>query len=257
MDPHLKRSIEEIGQHAWYHSYEVLPGVHSNGRHVTNAAAIFDTRHKLPQNLKGKRVLDIGALDGPYSFELESRGAQVTSLDIQHPDVTGYNIAHRARRSSARYIQGSVYHLSRLLRGERFDIVTYFGVWYHLKHPILALEEIHSVLADDGLVCFEGEALLNYIESPRTHQPMESIERAGQLSRSDAPISLYYGGPYKSDNWSWYVPNPACVHEWFATAAMRIESWGTWDAHPNQRMFGNARKIPGMEIPVDNPIWDR
>lgn len=251
----MKRSLEEIEQHSWYHSFEVLPGVFTKGRHSTNAAAIFDTRHKLPQDLRGLRALDIGALDGPYSFELERRGATVTSLDIQHPDVTGFNVARRARRSSARYVQGSVYHLGRLLAGERFDIITYFGVWYHLKHPILALEEIHRVLADDGLVCFEGEALLNYVESPRTGKSVESMERAIQIAGSEAPYSLYYGGPYKGDHWSWYVPNPACVHEWFSTAAMRIESWGAWDEHPNQRMFGNARKIPGAEIPVDNPIW--
>jgi tRNA (mo5U34)-methyltransferase len=247
--------LAAIRQHKWYHTFEVLPGVWSAGVHPTDAAALFETRFSLPQDLRGKRALDIGALDGPYSFELERRGAEVTSLDIQRWDVTGYSIAHRARKSRARYVQGSVYHLERLLPGEKFDIITYFGVWYHLKHPIVAVEQIQSVLKDDGVCFAEGECLLNYIEDPKSHSMVEPIEFARRLARSPAPYSLYYAGPYKGDRWSWYVPNPACVEQWFQTAGMRIEHSGTWDQHPHQRMYCTARKIPGAAIDVDNPVW--
>jgi tRNA (mo5U34)-methyltransferase len=255
LESHIDKSKREINAHKWYHSYEVLPGVVSPGVNPTNAAKIFNDRHKLPQDLRGKKALDIGALDGPYSFELEHRGAKVVSIDIQSPNVTGYNIAHRARKSQARYVQGSVYHLSELLKGERFDIITYFGVWYHLKHPIIALEQIWKALADDGLVCFEGECLLNYVESAKTGQPCETVDRARALARSEAPYSLFYAGAYKKDAWSWYVPNTECVHQWFDCAAMRVESHGFWDDHPHQRMYGNARKIPGRTFIEDNPIW--
>lgn len=255
MSDDLETSLREIQNHEWYHSYEVLPGVMSPGRNVTNAAKIFDDRHQLPQDLRGLRALDIGALDGPYTFELERRGAEVTGLDIQSPDVTGFNIARRARKSKARYVQGSVYHLSELLKGERFDIITYFGVWYHLKHPIIALEQIWNALKDDGVVCFEGECLRTYIESPKTHARCVEPEAASAIGKSEAPYSLFYAGAYKGDAWSWYVPNAACVEQWFDCAAMRITSHGFWDSHPHQRMFGNARKIPGRSFIEDNPVW--
>ncbi len=248
-------SIREIQNHGWYHSYEVLPGVTSPGRNVTNAANIFDQRHKLPQSLSGLRALDIGALDGPYTFELERRGAEVTALDIQSPDVTGFNIARRARKSNVRYVQGSVYHLSELLKGEKFDIITYFGVWYHLKHPIIALEQIWNALKYDGLVCFEGECLCSYIESPKTHRICVDPPGATLIGKSEAPYSLFYADEYKGDKWSWYVPNAACVEQWFDCAAMKITSHGFWDSHPHQRMFGNAKKIPGRNFIEDNPVW--
>ena len=45
----------------------------------------FQRRIKLmgiPNDLTGKRVLDIGAYDGFFSFEFERRGADVLSVDI-------------------------------------------------------------------------------------------------------------------------------------------------------------------------------
>ena len=118
------------------------------GKRPTNARANLE-RFKLPENLTGKRALDIGALDGPYSFELERRGARVVAMDIQDPDHTGFNTAKRVRRSGVEYVQGNAYDLAKLTTG-KFDIVCFLGVYYHMKHPLLAFEQIHSVLADDG-----------------------------------------------------------------------------------------------------------
>jgi 2-polyprenyl-3-methyl-5-hydroxy-6-metoxy-1,4-benzoquinol methylase len=57
--------------------------------------------------------LDIGAWDGPFTFELERRGAQVTALDIQDPDVTVFNAVKEIKNSSATYVCGSVYDACR------------------------------------------------------------------------------------------------------------------------------------------------
>lgn len=38
-------------------------------------------RLELSDDLSGKRVLDIGAWDGFYSFECEKRGAKVLAID--------------------------------------------------------------------------------------------------------------------------------------------------------------------------------
>lgn len=240
----------------WYHSYEVLDGLWTPGVHRTDARKVLNDRFNLPASLAGKNVLDIGALDGPYSFELERRGARVTAMDIQSPDVTGFNTAKAVRESSIRYVQGSVYGLTELLGGEQFDIITYFGVWYHLKHPILAVEQIAASLKPDGQVLFEGEALKSYAEKG-DNSPSKDAKLIAQMADSDIPVTLYYAGPYKGDQWSWFVPNRACVVEWFNTAGMEIKSHGFWDDHPHQRMFGTAVKRPGATIHVDNPVWGK
>jgi tRNA (mo5U34)-methyltransferase len=44
----------------------------------------------------------------------------------------------------------SVYDVGQL--GERFDLVIFMGVLYHLRHPLLALDLIHEHVADDLLL---------------------------------------------------------------------------------------------------------
>lgn len=240
----------------WYHSFEVLPGLWTPGVHRTDSANLLNSRFNMPEDLTGKTALDIGALDGPHSFEMERRGAKVTSVDIQSPDVTGYSTASKIRGSRNEYIQGSVYGLKEILGGRTFDIILFFGVWYHLKHPVLAFEQIASVLSPDGVVHFEGEALKNFAARTdgTTHPDAKLV---AQMAESDIPMTLYYAGPYKQDQWSWFVPNRACVNEWLETASLQMVHHGFWDSHPHQRMFGSAIKRPGATIHVDNPVWTK
>jgi tRNA (mo5U34)-methyltransferase len=60
------------------------------------------------------------------------------------------------------YVQGSVYELTALLEN-RYDIVLFFGVWYHLKNPVRAFEEIAAILKESGMLYAEGEALFDYV----------------------------------------------------------------------------------------------
>jgi tRNA (mo5U34)-methyltransferase len=174
-------------------------------------------------------------------------------MDIQDPDHTGFNTAKRVRRSGVEYIQGNAYDLAKLTAG-KFDIVCFLGVYYHMKHPLLAFEQIHSVLADDGLLAFEGECLLNHAEvpgSPRASRP--DLVRA--IATSDLPLTLFYAASYKEDPTNWFVPNMACVRQWLEASALELLSSGTEDSHPFQRMYVTARKRKGARIEPDTPVW--
>lgn len=240
----------------WVHGFELTHGIWTPGPHRTDARAILNDRFDLPMDLTGKTALDIGALDGPYSFELERRGAKVISLDIQSPDVTGYNTAKAVLGSANEYIQGNVYELDRILAGCSFDLILFFGVWYHLKHPVLAFEQIANALKADGKLLFEGEALKNYAENKDGSSHADAALIAA-MAESDLPITLYYSGPFKKDQWNWFIPNRACVNEWIETAGMSMTSHGFWDDHPHQRMYGSAERRPGAVVHVDNPIWPK
>lgn len=252
-----KEQAEKVVREAqWVHSFELTHGIWTPGLHKTDAKAILNERFALPMDLAGKTALDIGALDGPYSFELERRGAKVISLDIQSPDVTGYNAAKAVLGSRNEYVQGNVYELDRILGGISFDLILFFGVWYHLKHPVLAFEQISKALKADGLLLFEGEVLKNYAENTdgSVHADADLV---AAMAESDLPITLYYSGPFKKDQWNWFVPNRACVNEWIKTAGMQMTGHGFWDSHPHQRMYGTAVKQPGAVIHVDNPVWPK
>ena len=116
----------------------------------------------------GKRVLDIGARDGYFSFLAEQRGAsEVVALDNVPPNLTGFDVAKRLLSSRVEYVVDNVYNLSPKTFGT-FDVVFFLGVIYHLRHPLLALDRIWDVcnmgadlyvethMIDEGLVSDDG-----------------------------------------------------------------------------------------------------
>lgn len=73
--------VADLSKTAWYHSIE-LP----DGRVVPGVIGVEALRARLahfpiPQDLHGKRVLDVGAATGWNSFALERRGAEVVAVD--------------------------------------------------------------------------------------------------------------------------------------------------------------------------------
>ena len=69
-----------IAGHPWYHTIELPHGVVTSG--------YFDHRplvplYGIPEDLHGKRVLDVGTADGFWAFEFERRGSRVTAVDIE------------------------------------------------------------------------------------------------------------------------------------------------------------------------------
>jgi len=96
----------------------------------------------LPADMRGRRVLDIGAWDGYYSFLCEQRGADVTAIDISPKHREGFDAAKEILQSQAKYYIISVYDIEKL--EGMFDYVLFFGVLYHLLHPILALQKIRE-----------------------------------------------------------------------------------------------------------------
>ena len=119
-------------------------------------------RTGIPEDLRGLRALDIGAFDGAFTFKLERRGAQVTALDIQDPDITVFNAVKENRSSSASYVRGSIYDAIAETLGV-YDVVLFAGVYYHLKNPVLALQRIRRLLMDGGALYIEGASTTDYL----------------------------------------------------------------------------------------------
>jgi tRNA (mo5U34)-methyltransferase len=99
----------------------------------------------LPERFDGMRVLDVGCAEGFFSFEAERRGAaEVIAVDSFPGSIERFNIVRSALKSRATGYLCNVYDLSPKTLGT-FDIVMFFGVLYHVKHPWYALEKIASV----------------------------------------------------------------------------------------------------------------
>src|ERR1043166_4014807 len=70
--------LETLG---WWHSFELPDGRRIKGIDSIEAMTRRISKYPIPQDLKGARVLDIGAWDGWFTFEMERRGADVVAVD--------------------------------------------------------------------------------------------------------------------------------------------------------------------------------
>lgn len=251
-----KLSNEEVchlvNSRTWHHAFEIVPGVTTPGTSFINPAGVVSA-YGVPDDLTGKRALDIGTFDGPYAFELERRGADVIAIDIQPPDVTGFNIAKQILDSNVRYIQGTVYDLTKLV-DQPFDLVFFPGVYYHLKYPILAFEQIAASLKPEGLLHFTGECLISYAE--RLDGSREKAPWIQDAAKSDVPLCLSYPGVYKGVS-NWFVPNLACIRSWLAASGFSLLRHDFYhnpaaSPYPHQRLWGTAAKkmVPVKEHPI-------
>src|ERR1700688_259049 len=77
----IRGLAEELSQLGYYHSIELPDGSVIPGLQTIPQLQFRIGQYPIPENLTGKRVLDIGAWDGWFSFEMERRGASVVAVD--------------------------------------------------------------------------------------------------------------------------------------------------------------------------------
>jgi tRNA (mo5U34)-methyltransferase len=154
----LRARLEEIG---WYHTQELAPGLVTPG--MFDLRPYID-RYGLPDDLSGKRCLDVGTFEGFWAFELERRGAEVIALDVDRiqdldwpPRLRpaedaergeGFRLAADVLGSSVRRVGGSIYEATPESLGGRFDLVFCGSVLIHLRDPVLALERMAALCGD-------------------------------------------------------------------------------------------------------------
>ena len=111
---------------------------------------------RLPQDLTGKRVLDLASSDGFYTFECEARGAaEVVSVEgPQWKDGSGfkrYDFAHGRYGSKARPLAAYVEDLDPQVHGT-FDLTLCLGLYYHLRDPAFCLRKLHAMTRETLIV---------------------------------------------------------------------------------------------------------
>ena len=146
MDPALVkdwvRSLIEKEDY-WFHKIELAPDLITPGWNDPKETKL--PYFGLPTNMHGMRVLDVGCCEGFFSFEAERRGArEVVAIDPVPGSIRRFSLCRDYLGSKVTGLACSVYDLDPKTFGT-FDMVFFFGVLYHLRHPILALEKIFSV----------------------------------------------------------------------------------------------------------------
>ena len=212
----------------WWHSFELPDGSRIQGVSELAAQKMRIAQFPIPQDLTGKRVLDIGAWDGWFSFEMERRGADVLAIDrFENPRF--HEIRSRLG-SRVEYRQLDVYEVSPPAVGY-FDIVLFMGVLYHLKHPLLALERMCSVAR--GLAAVESFVLTEQHGLPAAQERRNLV----QFFEDDD-----FGG--QVDNW--FAPTTACLLALCRTAGFaRVELSNRHDYGAAVTCYRSWGSVPG------------
>ena len=177
----------EVERYPWYHTLELGDGVVTKG--MFDHRPVLD-RYPIPDDLSGKKCLDVATMDGYWAFEMERRGAaSVTALDLEDPEAldwptslagqdktmdetkeTRFNLAKEALGSNVERVLMSAYDLSPELG--TFDFVFCGDLLLHLKDPITPIENIRSV-------CSGSAVIVNVIKKFRFHEKRAMAELDG------------------------------------------------------------------------------
>ncbi len=211
----------------WYHSIDLGSGVCTPG--------VYDLRDKwhhyhFPDTLHGKRILDVGAATGFFSFEFAKMGGEVMAVELSSLDeldsFPGQDREVLAQKA-AKYMMGYVVEPPK-----NWDTES-------LYHPFLAgpfdycqqvlglsvprvFKSIYALSPEsEGFFdwVFVGDVLLH------TLRPLEALSAAASVCRDtlviaqqltpiggDTPLLIYTGGQDPADDESaWWMPNLA----WF------------------------------------------
>lgn len=145
----VQQQVDRLSRKGWYHSIELPDGRVIQGMIGIDALKARLSGFPIPADLSGKRVLDVGAWTGWCSFEMERRGAEVVAVDCV--EFEEFREAHRMTGSRVDYRILDVEELTPASVG-LFDYVLFFGVLYHLRHPLLGLERICALTRDTAFV---------------------------------------------------------------------------------------------------------
>lgn len=214
----IRRRAEALGP--WFHNIE-LNGVWTAPDHfLGNYPAVKwkSFSDAIPQDLAGKTVLDIGCNGGFYSIEMKKRGAaRVLGIDFDDDYLAQARFAAEVTGQDIEFRKLSVYDVGAL--GERFDVVLFMGVLYHLRHPLLALDLIHEHAARD-LFVFQsmqrGSKEVDSVQENYTFWQTEHFDRPGY------PKLHFIEHRYADDPTNWWAPNAAAVEAMLRSSGFEI-----------------------------------
>ncbi len=223
----LKSRIEALAP--WFHNLR-LGGIETAPDHFLHdypASKFRNFAHALPADLTGKSVLDIGCNAGFYSLEMKRRGAaRVLGIDSDERYLAQGRLAAEVEGVDIEFRRLDVYDVGAL--GERFDLVIFMGVLYHLRHPLLALDLIREHVADDLMLFQSMQRGSEQVDDLR--EDYDFFEQA-HFDSPGYPKLHFIERYYAHDPSNWWAPNMACTQAMLRSAGFEIVS------HPEAEVF--------------------
>ncbi len=216
----LRERIAALGP--WFHNMEV-GGVRTAPEHFLGDYPAVKWRHYaqlLPADMRGRSVLDIGCNAGFFSLAMKRRGAdRVLGIDTDERYLAQARLAADVAGLDIEYRLASAYDVGAL--GERFDVVFFLGVFYHLRHPLLALDQVHEHAVRDLLVF---QTLQRGSSDVARVADDYAFEARAHFDDPGYPRMHFIEKSYAHDPTNWWAPNRAAVEAMLRSAGFAIEA---------------------------------
>jgi tRNA (mo5U34)-methyltransferase len=223
----IPQRIAELGD--WFHNIN-LRGHPTAPHHFLGDYPAIKWRQfedALPADLRGRSVLDVGCNGGFYSIAMKRRGAdRVVGIDWDERYLAQARFAAEVSEVEVEFKRLSVYDVATLR--ERFDVVLFMGVLYHLRHPLLALDLLHQHVTRDQLVfqsMLRGSDRVDPLNRDYPFAETRIFEAAGY------PKLHFIEHKYTGDQTNWWIPNRAAAEAMLRSAGFAIV------AHPEREVF--------------------
>lgn len=264
-----ERLAEFFEQAYWFHTIELGDGRATKG--VYDVRPIVEM-HKFDESLAGKSVLDVGTSDGFYAFELAKRNPDsVLAVDTNcydgsvPTDVSPSKIKKYEKKYSrewdeyekfkdifsvlglkgsnklivladyldsiVKFQQGSIYELEKLEC--KFDLVFCGGLFGHLKHPLLGMEQLRAVTGEKCIVTLNGALPISRGTCVKVRKKiarifMKMMAVSGHFSDNENDLILQYIGNQAGG--SFFEIHPTTFREMLlASGFARVEIVGDYN----------------------------
>jgi tRNA (mo5U34)-methyltransferase len=206
----------------WHQRFELTVGVYTPG--VSDIGFLMD-KAAVPERLDGLSVIDIGTTNGGAAFECERRGAsRVVAVDISDENWFGFAAIKDYLGSRVEHLRASVYALPELL-DEEFDVVLLWGVLYHLRHPLLALDNVRKLARN--LVSVESLVCDHLLPNQR-----------------DVPVTRFFrADEFAGDSSNWFAPNVRCLTDWCRSCGLEPMTVRAWPEEAPERAMVAASAV--------------
>jgi tRNA (mo5U34)-methyltransferase len=236
----IRQRVQSLGK--WFHNLD-LRGVQTAPDHFLGNYPTIKWNHfahAVPADLSGRSVLDIGCNAGFYSLEMKRRGAaRVLGIDSDEAYLAQARFAAEVLGLEIEWRRLSVYEVARL--GERFDLVIFMGVLYHLRHPLLALDLLREHVVGDLLLFQSMQRGGEEVDPVAADYP---FGETAIFEGDGFPRLHFMERKYAGDPTNWWIPNRACVEAMLRSAGFEIV------AHPEAEVYlcRCQERVRGIEL---------
>ena len=206
-------------------------------RHINELANFMALFPVSFEDFKNKNVLDVGCWTGGTTLVLASLNSKVFAIEEvkKYAEMASFLVKSFGISNRASVNHLSLYNCNSEAFFDRFDIVYFPGVLYHLSDPLLALRILFNSLKVGGKILIESEGL----------------EREEPFCRFDGSL-IYFTGTREDltrTGWNWFVPSPSALHRMMREAGFDDIKTVLYRSRKRRKsLYGYGKKVAQVGI---------